>query len=259
MQDESPEGCNGLLTEPTGLDDWLPITEEVLQHRVARPQFRRWGGLTLAFFLGGGVCALFFLSIGPSHVVTHRAVPVSAVGQSGHVVDNATSSTSTVMNVIEVDVHGDVKHPGVYTLPFDARVKDAVKAAGGYLHAADADNVNAASQLTDGAEVVISGPVLSQGPDTSRGPVGAGSPASPSGPSTPSGSSTTNRVDLNTADLATLETLPGIGPARASAIITYRTQHGPFANVSDLTNVSGIGQGILSRIAPYLYVASKIG
>ncbi len=259
MQDESPEGRDGSLTETEGFDDWLPVTEESMLHRAARPQLRRWGGLALTFLLGCGVCAAFFLSTGPGRVVTHRTLPASALVQSRNV-DNATNLTSTAINVIEVDVHGDVKHPGVYTLPLDARVKDAVKAAGGYLHASDADNVNAAAQLTDGAEVVVSGPVLSHGPDPSSGPVVASSRGSASGTNTtPSGNIETKRVDLNTADLATLETLPDIGPARATAIITYRAQHGPFANVSDLTNVSGIGQGILSRIAPYLYVASRTG
>ena len=67
-------------------------------------------------------------------------------------------------------------------------------------------------------------------------------------------SALTQLVDLNTADAETLQTLPGIGPAKAAAIIAYREEHGPFRIVEDITNVSGIGEGILSQIIDYITV-----
>lgn len=168
------------------------------------------------------------------------------------------------MTRIEVDVHGDVAHPGVYQLPFDARVQDAVAAAGGYLHHADAADVDAAAPLNDGQEVVIasiSGPASALS-STVRAAT-AGEPGSAAG--TGAGETVRRKqasaglavhgIDLNTATAATLETLPDIGPGRAGAIIAWRSAHGPFPTLDTLQQVRGIGPTIWGRIVPYLYVS----
>jgi competence protein ComEA len=123
-----------------------------------------------------------------------------------------------------VDVAGAVPRPGVYELPKDSRVKDAVEAAGGFLVEADKANINLAAPVTDGQKLDI--PFLA-------GTQPLGVPA---------------LIDINTADAATLETLPGIGPSLAQAIIAYRDVYGDFYYIEDIMNVPGIGQAKFDNI-----------
>ncbi|WP_243835028.1 helix-hairpin-helix domain-containing protein [Alicyclobacillus sacchari] len=163
----------------------------------------------------------------------------SATARGG--VDNAAiGAGDEEPGTIEVDVHGDVRHPGVVQVLSTARVGDAIRAAGGFLHAADAATVNEAALLWDGEEIdVLSSATTNgsgQGPSLSQQ---QGSGALPS--------STSMRIDVNTADAATLETLPGVGAKRASEIIAYRTAHGPFADLQSLGQVRGIGPKTLAK------------
>ncbi len=151
---------------------------------------------------------------------------------------------------IVVDVHGDVRHPGVYRLPINSRVQDAVAAAGGYNHPEDAALVNAAAILDDGAEVVIPSAAERKGDS----PGAATTDHNDSGTAAPV---TDNKVDINTATAQTLETLPGIGPSKAEAIVRFRTEHGPFHAANDLLQVPGIGQATVARLAPYLDFSSQ--
>jgi len=142
----------------------------------------------------------------------------------------------SITNDIMVDIHGDVKHPGVYKLPGNARLEDAVRAAGGFLHQADSSLVNAAEPLTDGQEIIINNVISG---DTGHNTV----PQALAAPNTSNTSSNSadaqgslepaQKIDLNTADAATLETIPGIGPRRAAEILSYRNTHGPFRSVED--------------------------
>lgn len=127
---------------------------------------------------------------------------------------------------LRVYVTGAVHTPDVYVLPQDSIVKDAVEAAGGATEDADLERINLAVTVTDGQQIHVP----RQGEDDS--PV-----EPPSGQPAPGG-----KVNLNTADSAALETLPGIGPTLAQRIIDYRQSHGPFERIEDLLQVSGIGQ-----------------
>ncbi|WP_067930999.1 ComEA family DNA-binding protein [Alicyclobacillus kakegawensis] len=203
-------------------------------------------------------------------------------GVSGQAAGGAKKTGSHALNSdsgnqIIIDVHGDVKRPGVYTLPSGSRVGDAVRAAGGYRHAADQAVVNAAELLDDGEEVVIPDAHSHQGSSGIAGSStqAANSPGAPASGAEPAageqpagvsnktsaaaggGSADVAKVDLNTADVATLETLPGVGPARAADIVQYRQEHGPFASVDDLDSVPGIGPATLARLKPYLYVSAN--
>jgi competence protein ComEA len=143
---------------------------------------------------------------------------------------------------IVVDVVGKVRRPGIAVLPVGARVVDAVEAAGGVRRGVDPATVNMARPLTDGEQVVVGGPAGAQG---------APSPATVPAPSAgaPAG-----LVNLNTADQATLETLPGVGPVTAAAILEWRAEHGAFTAVDELLEVSGIGDATLAEIAPHVTV-----
>jgi len=133
---------------------------------------------------------------------------------------------------LRVYVSGAVQRPDVYTLVPDSIVKDALTAAGGPTGDADLDRINLALTLSDGQHVYV--PHL-----------GEENPPVPLRLSQPE---TAAQVNINTADLAALESLPGIGPAIAQRILDYRQVHGPFAQVEDITNVPGIGPAILGQI-----------
>lgn len=144
---------------------------------------------------------------------------------------------------IQVHVAGAVKLPGVYELPAGARVNEAVNLAG-LLPEANANALNLAAPLNDGQQVVVprqgeavaaavnvgSLPALGSGPGSAPGVTAGATPANAGG-----------KVNINTATLQELDSLPGIGPTLAQRILDYRTQKGPFRSIEDLQNVSGIG------------------
>ena len=145
------------------------------------------------------------------------AQPSSASGQS---------SNSPVTAKLVVHIVGLVANPGVYELPTGARVMDAVFAAGGFSKGADQASVNLARPLNDGEQILV----LGKGATAA---VGAGANA---------------LINLNLADAAGLDSLPGIGPTLAQRIVDYRTANGGFRSVSDLGKVSGIGPALLGRL-----------
>jgi competence protein ComEA len=126
---------------------------------------------------------------------------------------------------LRVYVSGAVHQPDVYTLPPDSIVKDAILAAGGATDDADLDRINLALAIADGQHVYV--PHLGE----ESPPV-----EPPSAQTAPGG-----KVNINTADLKTLESLPGIGPVMAQRILDYRQAHGLFAKIEDVMEVSGIG------------------
>jgi competence protein ComEA len=129
---------------------------------------------------------------------------------------------------VTVHVVGAVARPGVYTLATGARCADAVAAAGGLLGPADQSAVNLARVVADGEQIMV--PVVGEAP-SSGAPGGGGGPGAASG----------GKVDLNTATVADLDTLPGVGPATAAKIIADRDENGPFRSPEDLMRVPGIG------------------
>ncbi|MBA2313265.1 MAG: helix-hairpin-helix domain-containing protein [Actinobacteria bacterium] len=136
-------------------------------------------------------------------------------------------------------VAGAVRRPGLYEMPPDARVADAVQAAHGPSRAADLDSLNLAEALVDGLKVEV--PRKGQTPVTSAVP-GLPSPAPSAGP----------MVNLNTADQVALETIPEVGPVTAAAILEYREQVGSFTSIEELLEVSGVGPATLEAMRPFV-------
>ncbi|MEU3455948.1 helix-hairpin-helix domain-containing protein [Micromonospora sp. NPDC006766] len=132
---------------------------------------------------------------------------------------------------VVVAVAGKVRRPGLVRLPAGARVGDAVEAAGGALPGVDVALLNPARKLADG-ELILVG--------VTAPPAAAGQPGAAVGPAV-DGAAPGGLVNLNTATADQLKTLPGVGPVLAQRIITHREQHGLFRSVSDLRQVSGIG------------------
>lgn len=155
--------------------------------------------------------------------------------------------TPTPPPPVVVDVRGAVAVPGVYTLPSNARIEDALSAAGGAAPDADLGALSQAAPVRDGDVLVI---------PTSAAPVPTAALASESQGGTSTAASTRvpapegGLVDLNRASVQELETLPGIGPTRAQAIVQWRQQHGAFQTPEDLLQISGIGPQTLANIRP---------
>ena len=156
-----------------------------------------------------------------------------------------TSSESPESETIMVDVKGAVQSEGVYELPSTARVNDAIEAAGGFSDQADKKSVNLAQKLSDEAVVYVA----SQGENVS-----VVQPATSSPTAGNTGSENTEKINLNTATVADLTTISGIGEKRANDILAYRDSQGGFTSVDDLNNVSGIGDKTLENIRPYVTV-----
>ena len=148
-----------------------------------------------------------------------------------------------------VHVTGEVAVPGVYRLGPGGLVQDALAAAGGPTAAADLERLNLAAPLADGMQIWVPG--AGEDPPSVVGPTGppAGGPATGEG-----GEEPPLVVDLNAATAADLERLPGVGPATATAILSHRDEHGPFASVDDLIDVRGIGPAKLEAIRPLVIV-----
>lgn len=169
-----------------------------------------------------------------------------------------TATATPTPAPITVYVAGAVRRPGNYTLSSGSRVGDAVDKAGGMTKKADPIAINLAQRLEDGMQVTVParGQVLAPTPTPTVLPPTATAlpaPATPAPTERPNGEPTrptdtpaedtppAGPININTASQEDLETLPGIGPSKAAAIIEYRQQHGPFARIEDLQEVKGIG------------------
>ena len=164
---------------------------------------------------------------GTSHdaAPTRAGVPVPAI----------PAPTTTTAPRALVHVVGAVRTPGVVELDSGARVRDALAAAGGPADDADVDRLNLAAPVNDGERVAV--PRLGE-PD----------PVPVAGDATANGGAPSGPLDLNTATATDLETLPGIGPTLAEAIVRQREKMGRFQSVDDLKQVRGIGEGRFADI-----------
>jgi len=145
----------------------------------------------------------------------------------------ATGVSGLPSSRVVVDVVGAVRLPGLYRLAQGSRIADAVARAGGATRKADLAQVNLAAPLADGEQVVVpkrGAPSAVAG----AGAVGAGAPSS--------------AVQLSTATLEQLDTLPGVGPVTAQKILDYRSEHGAFGSVDELDAVPGIGPATLDEL-----------
>jgi competence protein ComEA len=161
---------------------------------------------------------------------------VKASDQSNaKLVEQGKETVAQNSKAVKVHVKGAVNQPGVYQLPSDSRVIDAIEAAGGAKVDANVQQLNLASVVDDGAEVVV--------PSKNAGQEGSTASAQADG-----------KVNVNSASAEALDKLPGIGSIRAKAIVDFRTEHGTFNSVDDLRNVPGIGPKLLDEIRDHVKV-----
>jgi competence protein ComEA len=194
---------------------------------------------------------------GPPPLVIKESTPARAANQT------ATPQGLSKSPDVVVHVVGAVASEGVYRLPEGSRVVDAIKAAGGEKKA-DTDRINLAAKLVDGTQVIVPHKGGSSNPEnsvyssaqvessqgSSRGYSSGGT--TPSAGGKKSSKEPSGPVDLNSATADQLESVPGIGPATAQRIIDYRTQHGAFRSVDELTAVGGIGSKKIERMRQWL-------
>ena len=166
-----------------------------------------------------------------------------------------SDASSEETKILVVHICGAVSAPGVYELPAGSRIIDAVEAGGGFLPEADEACCNLAEEIVDGCQIYIMTKTescadgqtekkagIQTSPDSDMQTIDR-NVRSNSAPALENG-----LVNLNTADVAALMTLPGIGESRAKAIISYREQHGAFAQIEDIMKISGIKQAAFSKI-----------
>ncbi len=175
----------------------------------------------------------------------------AGTGQSGSRQSSAAEgqpagTVETAAEAVTVHVAGEVHEPGLVELPAGSRVADALRAAGGPTTRAELDLLNLAAPAVDASQILV------PGPDTpvagSGGARGEASGAGPDAAGAGAAGSTDGTVNVNTADAATLEQLPGIGPALAGRIVEHREQVGPYGSMADLDAVSGIGPAMMERL-----------
>ncbi|WP_436736816.1 helix-hairpin-helix domain-containing protein [Streptomyces sp. BBFR102] len=257
--EEGPSDPDGTSSGPGGtaaLRERLPAESAERPRPVSgRPPFgkRGWGGLPVLLRARCGmewrsVAALVVVVVvavvwAAQHFWTGRPEPVrvpeavsrkasetpgAAEGPPAPESTPAPAPPSPGAGPLVVDVSGKVARPGVHRLPAGSRVEDALEAAGGVRPGTDTSGLNRARLLTDGEQVAV-------GVDPAPGP-GPVAGAVPGAPGTAAGP-----ISLGTATAEQLETLPGVGPVLAAAIIAYRTENGGFRSVDQLRDVRGIG------------------
>jgi len=201
------------------------MREWLEKHREAAATGALIGLLSLTAL---GVVALFLRTPAPSPIVIQSITPLPT----------ATREPTATPQPIQVYVTGAVAQPGVYALPWDCRVQQAITAAGGAAADADLLRVNLAQRLYDEDQVYI--PHLGEA---------SALPVPPLTRADPPATATSSRgVNINTAPAEELIALPGIGPALAQRVIDYREANGPYQSKADIKKVKGIGDGIFAQI-----------
>jgi competence protein ComEA len=247
-------------TDPNSLlPRWLP--DGSTQHdggwlaRV-RADPGRAGAIALAAIAAIAVLVTVFTLMReqPAPVMSAKLPPVDMAATASR---GPSAGPSTRPNEpVVVSVVGLVHTPGLVTLAPGARIADALKAAGGSTDGADTIGLNMARQVDDGEQIVVGlAPVKGQ-PAVLGSSVSPGSavPGPPSSTSRPAKGAPTALINLNTATVEQLDTLPGVGPVRAAAIVAWRNTHGKFTTVDQLGEVDGIGPGRLEKLRPLVRV-----
>lgn len=170
----------------------------------------------------------------------------------------ATSTAPAVVGTVTVHVAGHVNSPGVYDLPANSRVKDAIARAGGLAFDGDGDSINQATLISDGQRIQVPAKITAPAPINAAPGTAVGNPIA-SEPSLSPGKRSEaelaqNPIDLNTASAQELSTLPGVGPLFGARIVAYRQQKGGFRNVAELGEVPGIGPKRLAQLQPFVTV-----
>ena len=214
-------------------------------------------GLTVLICLGGcgqsdAPVVLEPLQIAENAGNAENAGDAEAAGSRDAKADTDPDEAKEEPKTILVHVCGQVQRPGVYELPLGARVADALLAAGDFTADADPNYWNLAAQVADGEQIYVPSEA-----EVAEGLVqSGGGPAGTSGGQNVqnSGGSGSGLLNINTASLQELKSLPGIGDVKAGAILSYREAHGGFASIEEILQVEGIKDGVYEKIRDLICV-----
>ena len=212
--------------------------ESQYQLKTGAAKLKWWLVGLFAIGIIGIVIGLIWLNLRPRRPIMQEESSIS----SSRLAEPSSSQQSSKPDKIYVDLKGAVKHPGIYALDQGSRVFDLLEMAGGLTEDAAERALNQAQLLVDQQSLYV--PTMEEWEAESQGPqanlVGSQDPLV--------SSSNSGKVNINQADLAQLETLPGIGAKKAQAIIDYRTANGSFHSLEDLGKVKGIGPKMLEKL-----------
>ena len=206
-----------------------------------------------------GACFWWQAGTGGAHVAALNEAAPAAEEVSGQEASAPAAAADLVPSgeeaspgpgSITVHVAGAVARPGVVQLPAGSRLHQAIAAAGGATEIADPNRLNLAAVLEDGQKVLV--PIRGE-PDQAEAPTGGGAPAPGSAAGGTGGTASGTgggKVNINTAGVEELGTLPRVGPVLAQRIVDWRQQHGRFKTVQELDAVDGIGPKLLAALLP---------
>jgi competence protein ComEA len=181
----------------------------------------------------------------PPPITSAKLPPVQMVSSA----KPTPSSPPAAEQPVVVSVVGLVHKPGLVTLRAGARIADAVDAAGGSLDGADLIGLNMAQRLADGEQIIVGmSPAPGEPARLGSSVATSGAAPKPPSPSASQSASPSAPVDLNAATVEQLDTLPGIGPVTAAAIVAWRDANGKFTSVDQLGDVDGIGPARLEKL-----------
>lgn len=229
-----------------------PLAPVDVQRSLAWVRWFGVGRLAVAALAAVSIAVAMWWLLRAPPVPVEQTLPF-ATGDASVTLPGPSTSDTTPATAVPpgsvvavVHVAGNVVRPGVYTISAGSRVADAVGAAGGVSDNGDLDSLNLAAVVVDGGRIYV----------PARGEIDPASVASAGGSGPGEGGTTaaesggaSGPLDINTATAAELETLPGVGPSTAAAIVDDRERNGPFASVDDLERVRGIGPAKLAAMA----------
>lgn len=182
------------------------------------------------------VCGIIYFGNEKKNEPSYEPVGKSTVCETSFPYTDEGTGNSSYDESVVVYVTGAVLHPGVYEVGGNMRVSDAIEAAGGFKNNAAADYLNLAAQLSDGEKITV--PTKKEAKALNKD----------------DDSDESHLVNINTAAKEELMTLPGIGESKADAIIAYRQENGGYRNIEELMQISGIKEGVYSKISEYITV-----
>ena len=190
-----------------------------------------------SFFIAIGFVIVLFL------ILTGEEAPIETSTSTSQLPEDAPngmyvpSADDEALGILMIDVKGAIAYPGVYEIHMGARINDAIELAGGFADDADQSQVNLAQKVQD--EMVILIPYIDDGAEMAASNLSVHSEG---------------KVRINYATQEEIESLPGIGPSKAQAILKHREENGFFRNAEDLLQVSGIGEKTLENLRDYLHL-----
>lgn len=187
-----------------------------------------WLKQNLIFIVGALIIGVFLFFMKEDD----EPLDLDPVVANSTVVEDEGSELESSTEDVLVDIKGEINNPGVYELKYDARVNDVIELADGFTKKANESDVNLAQKVHDEMIIIVSSTEVDSSSESSNQTT----------------SNQTDKININYATQEEVETLTGIGPSKAQAIIDHRDENGLFTTVEDLLNISGIGEKTLENI-----------